>query len=65
VEAVAVLEFSVHGRTAVLRLNRPESLNALNTELIGALEDALTRVQRDPALDVHHHGERPGLLRGG
>jgi enoyl-CoA hydratase/carnithine racemase len=39
-----VLELAVQGATAWLRLNRPEALNALNTALTEALEQALGQV---------------------
>lgn len=35
---------------AILRLNRPEKLNALNYELVDALLSALDRIEADPAL---------------
>ena len=44
---MAVLEVQTHGRLRVLRLNRPERKNALNSELMGALFAGL----RDAAHD--------------
>ncbi|GAA4534898.1 enoyl-CoA hydratase/isomerase family protein [Amycolatopsis samaneae] len=38
------------GAVRVLRLNRPEKLNALNTALTQALHDALLDADRDPAV---------------
>ena len=38
------------GPVAVLRLNRPEVLNALSTPLVTAIGDALEAVEADPAL---------------
>lgn len=35
---------------AVLTINRPEKLNALNAEVMGELEDAFARVEADPAI---------------
>jgi enoyl-CoA hydratase/carnithine racemase len=39
-----MLEFSHDGGVGWLRLNRPDALNALNTALTGALEQALERI---------------------
>ncbi|WP_027946929.1 enoyl-CoA hydratase/isomerase family protein [Amycolatopsis taiwanensis] len=36
------------GKVRILRLNRPEKLNALNTELTRAVHDALLEADRDP-----------------
>jgi len=47
----AVLE-KRDGRVATLILNRPERMNALNADLIVALNDALTRVEADPEISV-------------
>jgi len=47
----AVLE-KREGRVATLILNRPERMNALNADLIVALNDALTRVEADPEINV-------------
>ena len=40
------------GRVAVLTLNRPEKMNALNQELRDAIEAALTEVDDDPGVKV-------------
>jgi enoyl-CoA hydratase len=37
-----------HGRAALVRLNRPEALNALNARLISELDAALQAFDRDP-----------------
>jgi len=42
----AVLE-KREGRVATLLLNRPERMNALNKDLVLALNDALTRVEAE------------------
>ena len=47
----AVLE-KREGRIATLILNRPERMNALNKDLVLALNDALTRVEEDQDIDV-------------
>jgi enoyl-CoA hydratase len=36
----------------MLKMNRPEALNALNTDLLQALGDAVTAADRDPAVRV-------------
>ena len=43
---------SQHEGIAVLVLNRPEKLNALNSELSTALNDALTRIADDDSIHV-------------
>jgi enoyl-CoA hydratase/carnithine racemase len=52
-----ILGYSVRDRIATIRLNRPESLNALDPPLVAALIDAMQRVRRDDAV-------RCGLLLG-
>jgi len=47
----AVLE-KREGRVATLILNRPERMNALNADLVLALNDALIRVEADPEINV-------------
>ncbi|MCU1241180.1 MAG: 2-(1,2-epoxy,2-dihydrophenyl)acetyl-CoA isomerase [Candidatus Acidoferrum typicum] len=47
----AVLE-KREGRVATLIFNRPERMNALNADLVLALNDALTRVEADPEINV-------------
>ncbi|NUM44684.1 MAG: enoyl-CoA hydratase/isomerase family protein [Anaerolineales bacterium] len=39
-----------HGRTGLIRLNRPKALNALNNTLIKELMDALAAFDADPAI---------------
>ena len=41
-----------HDRIAELRLNRPKARNALSRELIGALDEAVTRLGQDPGIHV-------------
>jgi E-phenylitaconyl-CoA hydratase len=52
-----VLGFEVQGGVALLTLNRPESLNALNSELQRAIGEALVRIRDDDAIRV-------GVIRG-
>ena len=47
----AVLE-KREGRVVTLIMNRPERMNALNKDLVLALNDALTRVADDPEINV-------------
>ena len=47
-----VLLFETRGPVAILTLNRPDQLNALNAELSEAYLEALERVRRDDALRV-------------
>jgi 2-(1,2-epoxy-1,2-dihydrophenyl)acetyl-CoA isomerase len=47
----AVLE-KREGRIVTLILNRPERMNALNADLVLALNEALTRVEADPEINV-------------
>jgi len=39
-----------HGRVGLVRLNRPQALNALNSELVGELMDALSAFDADPGI---------------
>jgi len=45
-----VMSFERRGAVALLTLNRPEKLNALSNELLGAIVDALDRIELDPAV---------------
>jgi enoyl-CoA hydratase len=47
---MSVILTETQGRVAVIRLNRPEALNALNTEMIAAIGDALDRFDRDESV---------------
>ena len=44
---MAVVETEEHGQVLVVRMNRPERLNALNTELRTALAETWTQFRRD------------------
>jgi len=47
-----VLLVARDGAIATLTLNRPEKLNALDASILGALEDALDDLRRDPSVRV-------------
>lgn len=40
------------GRIAILTINRPDSLNALNTRVMTELTDAITKIDREPSIAV-------------
>ncbi len=44
------IEIETHDRVALLRLNRPRALNALNARLIGEVADALAHFEADPQI---------------
>jgi len=44
------IETETHGRVGLVRLNRPEALNALNARLIAELEEALSAFEADEAI---------------
>jgi enoyl-CoA hydratase len=46
----STLLLEIHGRVALITLNRPEALNALNAQLIDDLNSALDRLEKDPAI---------------
>lgn len=49
---MALILYRAEDGIARITLNRPEKRNALNAELIAALQDALTRSAQDPAVRV-------------
>jgi len=49
---MAVVETERHGQILVVRMNRPERLNALNLEMRTHLAEAWTEFRRDDQLDV-------------
>jgi enoyl-CoA hydratase/carnithine racemase len=49
---VSDINFSIDGRVARLRLNRPDSLNAITPEMDALLHDAWTRINADPEIWV-------------
>ncbi|GGG37210.1 enoyl-CoA hydratase [Caldovatus sediminis] len=49
---MSVLETERHGQVFVVRMNRPERLNALNHELRSRLAEAWTEFRRDEGLEV-------------
>jgi enoyl-CoA hydratase len=38
----------IHGRVALVRLNRPKALNALNDNMMNELGDALNKIDAEP-----------------
>ncbi len=44
------IEIETHGRVALVRLNRPQALNALNAKLIGELDCALSGFEADAGI---------------
>jgi enoyl-CoA hydratase len=46
----AILKFETKNAVAMLTLNRPEKLNALNNDLLNAIVDALDRIELDETL---------------
>src|SRR5579864_8247228 len=49
---MAVVETERHGEILVVRMNRPERLNALNHEMRTLLAETWTEFRRDDGLDV-------------
>ena len=49
---MATVETERHGQVFVIRMNRPERLNALNTEMRGELADAWTEFRKSDQLEV-------------
>ncbi len=47
---MGVVHFEVEDRLALVRVERPEKLNALNAEVVEALAEAFARVASDPAI---------------
>lgn len=44
--------FEVEGNVGIIRFNRPKALNAINTEMVKELDDALIRVEGDSNIKV-------------
>ena len=60
----SVIEVDVDGPVRVVRLNRPEQLNATNHELHKALADLFPQIDADTdARGGRAHRQRPRLLR--
>src|SRR5438874_9814302 len=51
-EDMAVVETERHGQILVVRMNRPERLNALNHEMRSRLAETWAEFRRDDALEV-------------
>lgn len=49
---MAVVETERHGQVLLVRMNRPERLNALNTEMRSLLAETWTGFREDPVLEV-------------
>lgn len=49
---MAVVETEEHGQTLIVRMNRPERLNALNADLRTALAETWTQFRRDDRFEV-------------
>ena len=49
---MAVVETEEHGQVLIVRMNRPERLNALNAELRNALAETWTQFRRDDRFEV-------------
>ena len=45
---MALVEYEVRGRVALLTLNRPEARNAVNAEVAAAMEAAVDQLEADP-----------------
>ena len=61
-----VLKLTIEDKVAWLTLNRPERMNAINTELIGAINDRLLHLGRDPEVGaVVLTGEGRAFCAGG
>jgi enoyl-CoA hydratase len=44
------IEVETHGKVGLIRLNRPQALNALNSELIGEMAKAIAGFETDPKI---------------
>ena len=61
---MSVVETERDGAVLIIRMNRPERMNALGTEMRAELAEAFVRVQRKPrARGRHLHRHRARLLR--
>ncbi|MEM9744306.1 MAG: crotonase/enoyl-CoA hydratase family protein [Pseudomonadota bacterium] len=47
-----VVLYATQGTIATITLNRPEKFNTLRQDMLAALDDALTKANRDPAIKV-------------
>lgn len=65
-QAGTVLIEETEGAVRILRMNRPDKLNALNTELTTALHDGLLAADKDPSIRaIVLTGEGRGFCAGG
>ena len=61
---MAVVETEEHGQILIVRMNRPERLNALNAEMRTALAETWTEFRHErPVRGRDLHRRRPRLLR--
>lgn len=44
--------FEVKGKVAVIKFNRPKALNAINTDMLTELRDALDKIENNPSIRV-------------
>ena len=60
------IEFSVKGETGIIKLNRPDALNALNYDMASNFLDVLLEWKESPKIErVLLHGEGKSLCAGG
>ena len=59
-----IVQSERHGAVALLRLNRPEALNALSDELLAALCAALDAVEESGGRALHRAVRRRACVRG-
>jgi len=47
-----VIKFEINEGIALLTINRPNALNALNTKVFGEVDDVVAKIKKDPAVKV-------------
>ena len=59
------IEFETQGRVALIRLNRPQTLNALTLSMLGEIRDGVRRAEADPEVTaIAFTGEGRGFCSG-
>ena len=59
------IEFETLGRVALIRLNRPQTLNALTMPMLGEIRDGVRRAEADPEVTaIAFTGEGRGFCSG-